>query len=462
MGSLAMTVSDNSFQSLCDRIMASGDAFQVAAIYPWLPDSERVRSESTIFSHRRYPRLFAQASYTPVSLIERLAQESDEVILDKLAGNPATPNSVLEQLVESSQNQSRLVSIARHVNASPVLLGSLDAESSSALHTAICGNENTGLEQLERLVLTASVLELKSIARNPHADSKLLATLWQSFDETYLRAEIAAHEACPKYLLKQAANSDKILLRRKAATNPELSQAQLEKLLSDSEAQVRVAALRHIGTKNIQLINEPARRVRRELARKSGLDKQVIGTLSADEDNWVRRWVARNPVTPEAVLRKLAQDSETEVRRGVARNPLLPEDLKKLFAADPEAWVRAGIAIRPDIERASIEQLSRDDSIDVLAGLGRNPLTPPGILMKIAGHEDRDVRRAVILNPEAPLSVLETLIEDSYPLNRVLLCRHSEMDCSQLLHLLDDPEPQVRFSAVQILASRYCAGKHIK
>ena len=459
MRSLAMTACDNSFQNLCDRIIASEDAFQVAALYSWLSDSERVRFEAIIFSHRRYPRLFAQAIYTPVSLIERLVQETDEVILDKLAGNPATPNTVLEQLVERSQNHSRLVSIARHVNANPALLGSLDAESSSALHTAICSNKNTGLEQLECLVLTASVLECKAIARNPQADSNLLAALWQSCNETYLHAEIAAHEACPINLLEQAASSDKILLRRKAATNPKLSQVQLEKLLRDCEAQVRAAVLRHMGTKNIQLINEPARRVRRELARKSGLDEQLIKTLSVDEDNWVRRWVARNPVTPEAVLRKLALDPEAEVRRGVARNPLLPEDLRRLFTVDPEAWVRAGIAIRLDLEQASIEQLAGDDSFDVLAGLGRNPLTRPGLLMKIARHEDRDVRRAVILNSQAPLSVLQTLLEDPYPLNRVQLCRHAEMGCSQLLHLLDDPEPQVRFSAVQVLASRYCAGK---
>ena len=81
-----------------------------------------------------------------------------------------------------------------------------------------------------------------------------------------------------------------------------------------------------------------------------------------------------------------------------------------------------------------------------------------GLLTQIARHGNRDVRRAVILNRHAPLAVLLTLLEDPYALNRTLLCRHPALGDEQLWQLIDDPEPQVRFTAVQVLASRNVVG----
>jgi hypothetical protein len=455
MGALLMTaIDDGEFERLCRRVLASADVYQIVALHPWLSAAQRTEFEAVIFSHPRHALRFARESYTPASIIERLAQEDNELIWDKLAKNPATPSVILKQLASCCQSASRLLSIAKHDNASVGLLESLEIDGNAAMRRAACHNSNTGLAQLKRLLTSASLDECKGIARNPQADADLLNALWQSSDEKYLRAEIATHEACPADLLTQALDSELPLLRRKAASNAKLSSSQLMHLLGDSEAQVRAAALRHLGANNIQLIDEPARRVRRELARKSGLDTELIAQLSVDEDNWVRRWVARNPATPKALLRVLAQDSEAEVRRGVARNPLLTKDLCKKLACDAEAWVRAGISIRPGLDTEFIQQLSTDDSIDVLSGLGRNPASPETLLVEIAGHPDRDVRRAVILNPQAPLSVLQTLIEDPYAMNRMQLSRHGAMKVPELLQLLEDPEPQVRFSAVQALATR--------
>ncbi len=441
---------DNLLSRLLDHVRLSNDPYQVAALYPWLSISDRVVYEPVIFAHRRYPRLFAQAAYTPVSLLQRLAQESDSLTLDKLVKNPTTPTAVLNQLAQRSQGHPRLRHIAAHPNADAALLDSLDEV---VLRKAICWNPNTSLSQLNRLLPTASLDECKGMAKNPKADLQLLATLWQTWDDPYLHAEIAAHRHCPENLLNAAVVDDKWLLRRKAAANPRLSQEKVVRLLTDSQSQVRAATLRHLGARNIKLINQPARRVRRELARQSGLDERVIESLSMDKDSWVRRWIARNPVTPTTLLEALATDDEAEVRRGVARNPLTPGFLCKQLASDVDSWVRAGIAIRHDLDSDIIEQLSIDESVDVLAGLGRNPLTSPELLAKIALHRDRDVRRSVILNKQTPLPVLQLLLEDSYPLNRALLCRHTAMSSFEHWQLIDDPEPQVRFSAVQALAS---------
>jgi len=449
--------SDNTLTALLDQACSSSDPYQSAALHPWLNASSRAACEKIIFMQRRYPRLFAQAAYTPVSLLQRLALETDSVILDKLVKNPATPIQVLKQLARDRRDKKRLDAIAAHPNASTALLDSLDEQASPERRRAICANPNTGLIQLNRLLVNASLGECKKMAQNPHADRVFLDRLWRAHDEVYLHAEIASHYNCPTEFLNTALNSDVALLRRKAAANTKLSDTRLLQLLADNESQVRAAALRRLVAVNVPQADEPARRVRRELARKTGLEEALVNRLSVDEDSWVRRWLARNPATPEPVLRKLATDVEAEVRRGVARNPLVPTGLCRQLAADPDFWVRAGIAIRPELDQDTIQQLSADNSVDVLAGIGRNPKTPEKLLAQIAGHRDRDVRRAVILNQQAPLEVLKGFLQDPYALNRALLCLHPALSEQGLWELTADPEAQVRFSAVQVLASRCMA-----
>jgi hypothetical protein len=446
--------SDNTITALLDQACSSADPHQLAALHPWLTTSARAACEKIIFARRRHPRLFAQAAYTPVSLLQRLAQENDLVILDKLVKNASTPTSVLKRLAQDGHSEQRLNSIAAHANASTALLDSLDEQASPERRQAICSNPNAGLIQLNRLLVNASLGECKNMAQNPHVDAVFLARLWQAHDEVYLHAEIASHRNCPSELLNIALNSDVVLLRRKAAANTILSDTQLLQLLADRESQVRVAALRQLVAVNVSQADEPARRVRRELARKTGLNEELLNRLSLDEDSWVRRWLARNPATPEPVLKKLATDTEIEVRRGVARNPLTPNELCRQLATDPNFWVRAGIAIRADLDQSTIEQMSDDYSVDVLAGLGRNLKTPKKLLAQIAGHRDRGVRRAVILNQQAPLEVLKEFLQDPYPLNRALLCQHPALTEQELWELTTDPEAQVRFRAVQVLASR--------
>jgi len=442
---------DISFNRLRNQVHLSDDPFQVAALYPWLSKNERFDLEPVIFDHARYPRMFAQAPYTPAALLDRLACENDDLILNKLARNPQTPLSVLERLT-LCDDLPRQIAIARHPQASSDLLETFDCGVSLKMRHALCFNPNTGLSQLNWLLPGSSLMECKAIAQNRQVDGVLLSNLWQKHNDIYLRAEIVANSKCPRHLLELAVSSTNPLLRRKVAANQKLPKADRNQLLSDNNASVRVAALRHIGNGNLQLVNETASRVKRELARKAGLDEPLMKKLAGDNDKWVRRWIARNPATTESLLIILARDIQTEVRRGVARNPLLPNTLCKQLAGDVDSWVRAGISIRPDLNDKMIDQLANDKAIDVLSGLGRNPNSSEALLSRIAGHKHRDVRRAVILNLHCPLTVLRGLLEDPYALNRAMLCRHPNIGSTELMQLVDDPEPQVRFSAVQALA----------
>lgn len=446
----------NPYADLIDQLQITGDPYLAAAIYPWLSEREQTENEYPIFSHRRYPRLFAQAAFTPASLLIRISQETDLIVLQKLAKNPATPVIALEQLARQKIVPLQPI-IARHQNASPHLLNSFDQNLSASIRQALSHNSNTSLLQLKRLLPESTLAEAKGFAQNPNADTELLDKLWSSHGDAFLRAEISQHANCPSSLLVEALRSEDPLLRRKAAASPNLTLQQTTDLLTDDVAQVRVAALRHMDSANMSnsdltFVEESVGRVRRELARRKELSPVLIEQLSHDQDHWVRRWIARHQDCPMHLLAKLAVDPQAEVRRGVTRNPQTPIDWLEKLATDNNAWVRAGVAYRTDLTLNIIKQLADDHSIDVLAGLGRNSNTPVSLLTKIIRHRDRDVRRSVILNSKVPLAQLKQLTDDPYALNRVLLCQHPILDSDSLWLLLEDPEPLVRFSAMQALA----------
>jgi len=124
------------------------------------------------------------------------------------------------------------------------------------------------------------------------------------------------------------------------------------------------------------------------------------------------------------------------------------------LARDSNNWVRAGVAFRDDLPEPILLQLAEEEDADILTGIGQNPLSPLSIIKRIAEHSDKDIRRAVILNNQAPLVVLKMLLEDPYPLNRAILARHPALTEAEHMTLICDPEPQVRFTATQMLVRK--------
>jgi len=399
--------------------------------------------------------------YTPPSVLQSLARNGEQRVRLRVAKHPAASPATLVELARLALAEAAddlCVRLAGHRNTPRDILESLyKCPVSARVRHALCYNLHTPLPLLRRLAVDATPVELKGIACNQEADESLLRLCWQSQDQ-YLQAEVAAHPGCPTELLDAAERSPQTLVRRKLAQNPALRDSVLIRLLSDAEAQVRAAAVRRLSTPMMAELDadtfDPSHRVRRDQARHNGLPRAWISRLAEDDDSWVRRLVARNQAVPEETLFNLAGDAVMEVRRGVARNPACPASLLQILARDQDPWVRAGVALRHDIAESLIMTLSRDHDIDVLSSLGKNPGTPPKILDRINRHDDRDVRRAVILNKSAPRRVLYRLLQDPYPLNRVLLSSHHNLDNTDLCSLLHDPEPTVRFAGASALAAR--------
>lgn len=450
---------DVSFRNLLDLSLDSGDPFLAAACHPYADSQDRSALESILVATSKLKRDFAGAAYTPASVLGCLARDSDKRIRLRVAKHPAATPAILAELARVETAEDLCARVAGHRNTPRSVLEDLYNKhpNSSETRRALCYNPRTPLSLLRRLARCAAAMEFKGIARSPQADKALLRRCWEQRD-TYLRAEVAAHPNCPSDLRDSAERAPQAVVRRKLAQNPVLPDTVLLRLLGDAEAQVRAAAVRHLSAPLMAEADsgdcDPSRQVRRDQARQAGLPLLWIDRLAADTDSWVRRLIARNQAVPEDTLYRLAEDAITEVRRGVARNPVCPADLLARLARDPHPWVRAGVALRDDIAELLIIELSRDNNIDVLSALGRNPSTPPKILEHIAHHENHDIRRAVILNRNTPHYVLCGLVEDPYPLNRVLLADHLNVGNADLHVMLRDPEPAVRFAGARELAAR--------
>ncbi len=450
---------DVSFKKMLDQSLDTQDPFIAAACHPYANPHERRALESVLFATTKLRRQFARAMYTPTSVLDSLAADNDKQIRLRVAKHPTATPATLATLARTETAEVVCARIAGHRNSPQDTLVHLFKKhpNSFEIKRALCNNPNTPQSLLQRLVVGAPLTELKGIARNPHADDTLLRLCWEQNDP-YLQAEVCAHPNCALELRAAAERAPHALVRRKLAQNPVLPDAVLMRLLGDTEAQVRAAAVRHLSESMMAELDsggyDSSRQVRRDEARHTGLPLAWVMRLARDTDSWVRRLIARNQTTPEHILHSLAHDAVMEVRRGVARNPVCPTKLLQQLARDSHPWVRAGIALRDDIDEPLILELSRDDDIDVLSALGKHPRTPQKILERITRHVDRDVRRSVVLNTSAPPGVLHGLLEDPYPLNRVLLAGHRNLADADLYGLLHDPEPTVRFAGARALAAR--------
>lgn len=428
------------------------DEYIAAAIHGFADAGLRQAIETMLFRTPRSRIRWARAVFVPPSILSALARFNDHQLNRHIIRNGRTPLEALRHLRRVVTDEHSLGGIAAHRNASADLLATFRASGLPVIRFSLAGNPSTPADILEAIALDASKDERRVLAGNPGATERLLGTLWHNAnDDEHLRAEIAAHPRCPDDLLPAALGSSCDVIRRKLASNPNVTHDQLVVLLSDPVAAVRVEAIKHIPACDIDE-SDPAASVRKQTARRVDLSAQLVARLANDECAAVRRWLARNPSLDVEHLALLSKDAASDVRRSVARNVSCPQHLLRHLATDKNPWVRAGVSFRADLEADVMRLFAHEDDTDVLSGIGKNPAAPGRWLKRIAASENADLRRAVILNPNAPSALLRQLSEDPYAFNRITLVEQPTLPMSTLLALLSDPEPQVRFMAATRLA----------
>lgn len=227
-------------------------------------------------------------------------------------------------------------------------------------------------------------------------------------------------------------------------------------LLSDSDSQVRIAAVRALAriaprcnAESAQLVDDEDCLVRLEVAgHAAGLPDQSTARLFADPDEAVRKTAAlASGIRQTAALaRLLAEDPSSDVRRAAARtlgtiNPELTTDALLSGIEDPDPMVRAavlhalersltraGAVARLSGELASARPQRRRWSVYALAHL--RGLEASSELWRLADDLEPDVRLALIHASSAVLPEPEPL----------------------MLYMATDPDVAVRDSAKNWLA----------
>lgn len=438
--------------SLISAALASNDVYQAVAVYEIAGADERRALRKIILGKRSQILALARWEHTPAAVLKVLAGIEDDGVRLRVKKNHRTSGATLTKLYKSESSLSLLRLIAQHRNTPVQVLEELaEYSDDEAILKAISLNPNSSSRALRCLSRRSIESCYAGIAGHAATTGDLLSVLYTVGNE-YLRAAILSHPHCPLRVLSQAMKNGSVLMLRHLAGNHRISEAMLVRLSEHSDSTVRRAAISNPLFSQSRLaafVQDSSVLVRRALAMRDDIPAELMLRLAKDEDHWVRQRAARHSSMLPALLASLARDIDPDVRRAVARNPACPDELLELLVKDANPWVRAAVAYQPSTSVRLLKLLALDRDVDVLSGVAANPNTPQMLLLSLTQHKEADIRRGVILNPRASMRTLRELLDDPYYLHRVLLANHPVIEDDDKWHLLDDPDPAVRFTTMR-------------
>ncbi len=343
--------------------------------------------------------------------------ENPDSVKLALAGNPSTPEDILEEFSENSEPiyfQGNSTSLMRAVASNPSIpdsvIDKLVKSKNKEVIKELAKNPHLPTKQLDELVQT-SLKRIQSgksnfadrdleiaLSENPSAPSSYLVALLKHSD-TWVVSNVAANPNLPPEKLAKLAKSEHNNIRKGVASNPRASWVLLQSLLKDDECKW-------------QLAQNPA--MRGEDLAELALQKTAGPNLLSD--------IAMNPSLSKEQIEKLAKHKDESVRLGVARNPNTPktitlEILNELIKLKDESNTGDVYVTRCEFTPAEMidEILERYLPLkstyraNILCCIASNPNTRPETLNKLAGDRFSEVRAAVAGNPNTPVEVLRRL-----------------------------------------------------
>ncbi|MFJ6656578.1 hypothetical protein ACIQNG_09465 [Streptomyces sp. NPDC091377] len=211
--------------------------------------------------------------------------------------------------------------------------------------------------------------------------------------------------------------------------------------------------------------DHPSVLVRRTLAARPDLPRQVSVRLAADPDPGVRAALAENPATDKALIHTLADDPDPEVRRGLARHPRVPLTVLTVLARttrtghtplprvttaspvevdqlarSPEPTTRMLVALRRDLPPETRDRLADDPDAKVAKAVAPHPGLTETRLRAMVDRHGVHVLAGVAANPDASPALLEDLVRHVPAPQRMLreVARHDSATAPALLACLTD------------------------
>jgi len=177
----------------------------------------------------------AQNPDTPASVLEKLADNEDEHVRNRVAGNPNTPASVLEKL--AGDETVRWI-VAENSSTPASVLEKLSEDEDEDVRREIAGNSSTPASVLEKLSEDEEDSVRCQIAGNSSTPVSLLEKLSEDEDED-VRRRVAENSSTPATVLEKLAADEDKYVRGEVAENSNTSVSVLEKLAKDEDEDVR-------------------------------------------------------------------------------------------------------------------------------------------------------------------------------------------------------------------------------
>ncbi|MEO0964620.1 MAG: hypothetical protein AAFY08_05820 [Planctomycetota bacterium] len=348
---------------------------------------------------------------------------------------------------------------SRHPNASTDLLDTLAERLTPSVRAALAVNPNASASLLRRVAKPLDPSIAASLAEHPNTPIELLTELIE-LPDLNVRTRVAAHPGLrlhDKLLLRlavdgasavrdvvvrhhvlpdeirdllTAAGSSPDLMtfappepslsaeriddlahlggwgRHLAARHPSTSPATLGRLLTDADAMVRFAAVRHpsrpAGLFDMLIDAGSAADLQGfdADATSPSLSRADLEALT-DHGPWARRLAARHPACPAASLDLLAHDDAPAIRAEVARHLNTPSQTIAGLIDDGVPDVRWALSARADLDAAMLFRLSRDPVPSIRLAVIRHPNTDRDTLDSLRRDLDRDVAAAAAAAAES-------------------------------------------------------------
>ena len=280
---------------------------------------------------------------TDVRLLTRLAQSKYWTVREAVAGNPATPVNILEELAHDCEGVCEAV--AANSSTPPEVLSILAKSYYSSVRLAVAMNPHTPIETLYNL---ANHWDAR-VATQAHKNIRLrsvnsaTATIDNLDDETL---EQVCKYSSDMRLLSRLLEQGK--LKTNYAWNPNLTPEFLKKIavLPDDNYPMMVKIgilLAHKTTPEIlKLMYENTNDdvLTSDILRDPAAPLELIEDAVNNRSAHVRWSVAKLSKTPEHIMLKLAKDPDNGVRQSVAQNPKATYRVLQQLSSDTKDYIR--------------------------------------------------------------------------------------------------------------------------
>lgn len=265
---------------------------------------------------------------------------------------------------------------------------------------------------LERFVLSSAWKERELAAQSPSLDAEHVNKLASDSDAD-VRAALASNPRCTDVVLALLGNDREEKVRKRVIKRPVALTPEVLAELDAFGAAGQLIAARHpdIGIARLAtLARSDDWRVREACALHPRSPAAVLDHLSRDNDSDVRKAVARHASTPAATRTRLASDSSATVRLHLAESTT-SKSLFKVLAADSEGAVRAALLRNPAVTPAIVATISEHHDVDTARELAKRDDLAPSIMLDLAAIDDLAVRQTLAVRPDRVDGVLERLLD---------------------------------------------------